>query len=56
MDDVLEEYYRWLWSMMIDGTLEPLTCAELPLGDLIDGLKALSNRETTGCLLLLPGH
>ncbi len=55
MDDVLDECYSQLWRWAADGTLEPLISSELPLDDLIGGLRALSNRETTGRVLLLPG-
>ena len=53
-DDVLEECYAELWPQMANGTLKPLVSQEIPLDGLLDGLRALHNRETTGRVLLLP--
>jgi NADPH2:quinone reductase len=54
MDDVLDTCYDDLWKLVASGRLEPLVSSELQLGELNDGLIALSNRSSTGRLLLRP--
>jgi|TARA_B110000444_G_scaffold183098_1_gene172043 NADPH2:quinone reductase len=54
MDEVLDECYKELWEMVASGTLDPLVSQELHLEDLMDGLISLSNRGTTGRVLLRP--
>jgi NADPH:quinone reductase len=54
MDEVLDECYDELWPQVADGTLDPLVSSELALDDLMDGLVALSNRGTTGRVMLIP--
>ena len=54
MDEVLEECYAELWPQVADGRLDPLVSQELPLDGLIDGLRDLHERKTTGRVLLRP--
>ena len=54
MDDVLDQCYDELWPQVADGTLDPLGSRELALDELMDGLVALSNRGTTGRVMLIP--
>ena len=54
MDEVLDKCYDDLWELVASGRLEPLVSSELQLADLNNGLIALSNRATTGRVLLRP--
>ena len=54
MDEVLDECYSELWEMVSNGTLDPLVSKELRLEELMSGLVDLSDRKTTGRVLLRP--
>ncbi|WP_419840909.1 NADPH:quinone oxidoreductase family protein [Candidatus Poriferisodalis sp.] len=53
-DEVLEECYAEIWPQVANGTLEPLISRQLPLEGLLDGLRDLHERRTTGRVLLRP--
>jgi len=53
-DEVLDECYAEIWPQVANGTLDPLVSQELPLDGLIDGLRDLHERRTTGRVLLRP--
>ncbi len=53
-DEVLEECYAQIWPQVANGTLDPLISQELPLEGLLEGLRDLHERRTTGRVLLRP--
>jgi NADPH2:quinone reductase len=54
MDEVLDECYEELWELVANGSLDPLVSQELSLENLMEGLIGLSERKTTGRVMLRP--
>ena len=56
MPEVLDECYDAIWSLHLDGGIEPLISATVGLAELPAGLRSLSERSTTGRVLFDPSR